>query len=73
MKTRTQMSLRHTEHARYTLVEREAGNICVIEDQAGRRARVKAEWLEIDGAQCWAGSFRKALHIKSAEWGKVEG
>lgn len=73
MSIRKEISLRHGKHDQYKLVAQEATGMCVIEDATGRRARVKAEWLDIDGSVCWAGGFRKALHIKNAVWGKGEG
>ena len=70
MKTRKELSLRHADREQYRLVAQTADGICEIEDAAGRRARVKAEWLDIDGQTCVAGSFRKAQHVSGAEWTK---
>ena len=70
MMTRKQMSLRHANNERYTLVSSDPDGTSVIENSAGRRARVKTAWLDIDGQVCWAGGFRKALHIGAAEWVK---
>ena len=70
MKTRKELSLRHAAREQYRLVAQTADGMCVIEDAARRRARVKAEWLDIDGQTCVAGSFRKAQHVSGAEWTK---
>lgn len=72
MKTRKELSLRHAARDQYRLIEQTADGMCVIEDAAGRRARVKAEWLDVDGQVCVAGSFRKAQHVAAAEWTNSE-
>ena len=66
---RKEMSLRHEKHKHYTLVE-PAGvdGRCVIMNDAGLKASVKAAWLDFDGTDCWAGSRRKEMHIENADW-----
>ena len=68
MSQRTLISLRHVKHDHYTLVEPAVGGFCVIRSAEGKTARVKADWLDFEGTDCWPGSWRKSMHIKSAEW-----
>ena len=69
MSARTDMSLRHAPTERYELV-RHAGadGRCLIRDAAGKTASVKAAWLVFEGGTCWPGGWRKAQHVKNAEW-----
>ena len=69
MSRRTDISLRHAQHEHYTLVEPAgADGFCVVRDANGKTASVKARWLDFNGTDCWPGSLRKSIHIKSAEW-----
>ena len=65
MSARTEMSLRHERHERYTLVESAgADGCCRIRDKHGKEASVKAEWLDFEGVDCWPGSQRKRFHVE---------
>lgn len=76
MSLRKELSLRHAEPPHYTVVEGPSmlGRCVVIRNAGGQTATVKAAWLVFAGglaaagADCWPGSFRKALHVAMATW-----
>ena len=69
MSKRTLISLRHVKHEHYTLVEpADANGFCKIRNKLGQVAQVKAAWLDYEGTDCWPGSWRKSMHIQSADW-----